>query len=173
MPRINSKAKGRRGELDTCKILNDRFGYGKKIFSPTPQSGAWGGGQNREKREDMSLEQRIALVSDIMTPTNFKFVIENKNYAEFDFWNLFNERSEINDWTDQVTTDADSVGKNPLLIMKFNRHQRISMTRQSTKKEKFIWYDSRGRDWYCLLFDDLLKLSDEYFYSKDTVIGEN
>lgn len=163
MPRINSKAKGNRGELECVKILTEKFGPG---FARVPSSGAWGGGQNRTLREDMSIEQKITLVSDIMTPPEFRFVLEHKNYADISFWDLFNESSPLIEWTEQVSNDAEFVGKDPMLIMKFDRHKRIVMTKENTEKTKFTWIDVKGVVWYCSWFEDLLTLSTEWFYNK-------
>lgn len=158
MAGINSKLKGNRGELECTKILNERFGKGKKVFARVPSSGAWGGGQNRSSREDMSLEQRITLVADIMTPPEFKFVLEHKNYESMNFWSLFNSSSEINSWIEQVQGDADFVGKKPMLIMKFNQKKRLAMIQEQRDNYVFEW-----KGWYCYWLTDLLKEHDDFF----------
>jgi len=160
---INSKQKGNRGELECVKILNERFEEGG--FARVPSSGAWGGGQNRELRENMSIEQKLTLVADIMTPPEFCYIIEHKSYAEIDFWELFNESSDLNKWAEQVSGDADFVGKDPMLIMKFNRHKRLVMIRHQTPHVKFIWFDAQGRDWYCSWLEDLLAAPNSLFFS--------
>ena len=162
MGKINSKKKGNRGELECVKLLTEVIGEG---FARVPSSGAWAGGQNRERREDMSIEQKLTLVADIMTPPSFKFVLEHKNYESIDFWDLFNEGSKLNEWTEQVSGDAEFVGKHPMLIMKFNRHKRIVMTRfDFDGMYRFRWYDNKEREWYCSWFEDTLKVDKESWF---------
>jgi len=159
---VNSKKKGNRGELECVKILTKRFGEG---FARVPSSGAWGGGQNRSKRENMSIEQKLTLVADIMTPPNFRFVLEHKNYEAASFWDLFNASSNFNEWTEQVVSDAQFVGKEPLLIMKFSRHQRIIMT-QLKIPFIFSWRDVAGRLWNCNYFDVILEEENKWWYNE-------
>ncbi|RLD62129.1 MAG: hypothetical protein DRJ01_06670 [Bacteroidetes bacterium] len=155
MPKINSKKKGNRGELDCVKLLNEALGEG---FARVPSSGAWGGGQNKEKRKDMSYEQKITLVADIMAPPKFNFVLEHKFYAEASFWDLFNDSSNLNEWIKQVEEDAEFVGKEPMLIVKYNRHKRIVLTKKLFKDYVFEW-----KGWYCGNFKELLK-NNRYFW---------
>lgn len=155
MAKINSKQKGNRNELECVKILTSRFGKG---FARVPSSGAWAGGANRSKREDMSLEQRITLVSDIMSPPNFNFTIEHKAYKEANFWELFNEGSNLKNWFKQCSEDAEFVGKSPMLVVKYNGKQRIAFVRETLEDYVF-----ETNSWYCLMFDDLLKLPDNFF----------
>ena len=163
MAKINSQRKGRSAERDVSKILNERFGDGKKVFSPTPSSGAWGGGQNRERRIDMSLEQKMTLVSDIMTPPDFRFILESKFYADISFWDLFNESSKLRDWIEQVVSDSSFVGKEPFLVMKFNRKPKIAMTKIDAPGKVFTFY-YKNESWHCYLFEDLLSFEREWWF---------
>lgn len=122
---INSKKKGNRGELELVHILEEKFGEGR--FKRTPSSGAWTGGKNREGCENLPWEAKITLVSDIITPSNFNFVIEHKFYADISFWELLSEKSNWSDWLNQVEGDANFVKKVPLLVIKYNRHDRIAL----------------------------------------------
>lgn len=120
---MNSKQKGKRGEGELVKILNDNFGDGR--FRRVPFSGAMTGGINRESNKNIDFKE--ALTADIITPANFKFVIEHKFYAEANFWDLFSEKSNWNEWLKQVEGDAEFVSKTPLLVIKYNRHKRIAL----------------------------------------------
>jgi len=122
---INSKKKGNRGELELVHILEEKFGVGR--FKRTHSSGAWTGGKNREGCENLPWEAKITLVSDLITPADFNFVIEHKFYADISFWELLSDKSNWNDWLNQVEGDADFVKKVPLLIIKYNRHDRIAL----------------------------------------------
>lgn len=159
MASVNSKNKGNRNENELAKILNERFGNGKKIFSRSPQSGAWGGGSNRELREDMDYQSKLTLASDIITPHNFKFIIEHKAYKQASFWDLFNSSSELNSWVKQVEDDSSWVDKEPMLIVKYNNKKRIVYIKQKIKGYVFEW-----NEWYCYWLDDLLKLDNKFFY---------
>jgi len=161
MAKINSKSKGNTGERECVKILNETLGDNKKVFSRVPSSGAWGGGQNRERRKDMSYEQKLTLVADIMAPTNFNFVLEHKFYKEASFWDLFNESSSPNEWIKQVSSDADFVEKKPMLIVKYNRHKRITFI-----KEKYDNYIFEWKGWYCYNFEELLKKERSFWFSE-------
>lgn len=161
LSKINSKAKGNAGELEFVKILKKRFN--SEAFSRVPSSGAWGGGQNRQKRDGMSIEQKLTLVADIMTPPEFKFVIEHKFYAEASFWDLFNDSSKFREWATQVSGDAKFVGKEPLLVMKFNRKGRIAMVRNMTVPNTVFDWFYNGDRWSCLKIEDFLELEDNFF----------
>lgn len=155
--RINSKQKGNTNEREFAKILNDRFGENK--FRRTPMSGAFVGGMNRGTGAFLTEEQKQAFASDIITPTNFKFILEHKAYAEMGFWDLFNESSPINEWIKQVEGDAEFVHKKPLIIAKFNNKKRIVFT-----KEKVGNYIFEFKGWYCLWLTDFLSLEDGFFF---------
>jgi len=158
MAKINSKKKGNRGELECVKILTENLGEG---FARVPSSGAWGGGQNRELRENMSYEQKLTLVADIMAPPNFNFVLEHKFYEEASFWDLFNESSNLNEWIKQVSSDADFVEKDPMLIVKFNRHKRIVFIREKYNDYIFEW-----KGWFCFNFQTLLDRDRSFWFSE-------
>lgn len=161
--KINSKKKGNRNELEFVKILNSTIGEGKNIFSRTPSSGAWGGGENRERREDMNIEAKISLVSDVITPIDFKFVLEHKAYNNVSFWDLFNKSSNFIDWTKQVESDAEFVNKLPMLIMKFDRKKRIVFI-----KDKFDYYIFEWNGWHCYWLNDLLeKQPKDYWFERN------
>jgi hypothetical protein len=121
----NSKKKGNRGENQLVHLLEEAFGEGQ--FKRTPSSGAYTGGKNREGAENLPWEAKITLVSDIITPSNFNFVIEHKFYAEANFWDLLSDKSNWNEWIKQVSEDAEFVRKIPMLIIKYNRHRRIAL----------------------------------------------
>ena len=119
MPKINSKNKGSRVELEVVKILEKRFGKGK--FRKVPSSGALVGGKNKEMSENLDISQKDTLASDIICPPNFSFSVEVKGRKEASFWDLFNKKAELNDWLNQVYEDAEFANKKPLLNIIENR----------------------------------------------------
>ena len=165
---INSKRKGSAAELELAHILNERFqGY---TFARSVQSGAYTGGFNQSRAEALTEEQRLVFSGDIRVPKNFKFTIEHKAYAEFDFWWLFNLKSELYNWYEQSATDARNVGKIPMLVVKINNHKRIAFIPTDVLPEPgdgvpmpIFFHNGRA----CYWFDDLLKLPDEYFFNVD------
>ncbi len=159
MPRINSKQKGNRVELEIVKILEKRFGEGK--FRRTPQSGSLVGGINKKKSENLDISQIDTLSSDIICPPTFRFVIEVKGRKEASFWDLFNESAELKQWLEQVETDASFVKKESMLIIKYNRKPLIVYTR--TCINKICKFTVMPTFWYCHLLEDLLKLPDSFW----------
>ena len=157
----NSKRKGAVGELELVHILCARFGEGR--FKRTPSSGAHTGGKNRELSKNLPWETKVTLVSDIITPLNFNFVIEHKFYADISFWELFSEKSNWNIWLQQVREDAAFVEKEPMLIVKYNRHERIVLIPQHCYPEQsqFIW---KGTS--VIELSKLLSLTDDFWFSE-------
>lgn len=173
----NSKKKGNRGENELAKMLCERFGEGS--FKRTPSSGAYTGGINREKAEYLPWEAKITLASDIITPSNFNFIIEHKFYQEVNFWNIFSEKSQWLEWMEQAQHDAEFVNKEPMVIVKYNRHPRLCILSapylMDKLKEfelsitpKLYWQPIKSAIAYAIvLLDDLLRLPDEFWFSKE------
>lgn len=178
---VNSKRKGNRGENQLVHILEEKFGEGK--FKRTPDSGAWTGGKNREGAENLPWEAKLTLVSDLITPATFNFVLEHKFYAEMDFWELMGKKSNWAEWIKQVEDDAAFVKKQPLLVIKYNRHDRIALIPYtylmdySIKKEDrdlelakhvnqelaktFVWHR-----YSVVTLDSLLSLPDDFWFTR-------
>lgn len=156
---VNGKKKGNRGELEAVHILNDRFGEG--VFARVPQSGAVTGGLNRGKVKNLSEDALTTLSGDIITPKNFKFSIEHKFYANSNFFDLFNEKSDLQNWFKQAEGDAAFVNKEPMLVVKYNGKQRLVFVK--VKLDKYV-FETKG--WYCLWFSDLLLLEDSFFFNE-------
>lgn len=166
---INSKKKGNRGELEFVHILCDRFGEGK--FKRTPSSGAYTGGKNREAAKNLPWEAKITLASDIITPANFRFIVEHKFYGEISFWELFSDKSNWNDWADQACGDAEFVNKQPLIVIKYNRHNRIALVNKNLLPQEnpirtwFIWPHNQI-DFAVVEAEELIKLPDDFWFEE-------
>lgn len=167
---INSKKKGNKGELELVHILNERFK--DYTFARTVSSGAYTGGMNQHRAETLTEDQRLVFSGDIRVPTNFKFVIEHKFYSEASFWDLFNKSSDLYAWYEQSETDAKNVGKEPLLIVKYNNHKRIVfinvefLVKSGIKNKKGITSVFIHENKACFWLEDVLKLDDEFFFDK-------
>ena len=169
---INSKKKGNNNENECKKILNERF-EGVTIFQRTPNSGAFVGGQNFYRKEQLNEEQNLLFVGDLYcNRKDFKFTIEHKAYAEASFWDLFNESSDLHSWMKQAEHDAESVGKQPMLIVKYNNKKRIVYLKKNyvdsldcSNLEAYAFFEHNG--WYCFWLEDLLKETDGFFFEEE------
>ena len=122
----------------------------------------------QELRKDLSEEAKITLVSDIIVPTDFRFIIEHKFYNEPNFWDLFNAGSALNEWLGQAERDASFVFKEPLVVVKYNNKKRICYL-----KEKIDCYIFEYKRWYCCWLEDLLTYPDEWWYGENQDMDED
>lgn len=102
-----SKSKGNTWERAISKLLSDNLGGN---FMRVPQSGAFVGGINSQRKEIMSEGQIKLLKGDIITPDHLPhMVIEAKNYGDFAFHQLWleNGSKQLNSWIEQVKTTID------------------------------------------------------------------
>lgn len=119
---MNSKRKGNSFERAIAKLFTARFGI---HFKRTPSSGAFVGGSNREKNQDLVEGAKMALSGDVsaMGDDSFAFSVELKSYSdEPKFHQIIQGESKILDkWLEQAEGDAAFVGKAPLLVFKLSR----------------------------------------------------
>lgn len=161
--RKNSKKKGSRGELELTKILNERFD-GIAIFHRTPNSGAFVGGQNFYRKQELNEEQNLLFVGDVYcNRKDLKFTIEHKFYEEPSFWDMFNASSDLHAWMAQAQHDADSVKKHPILIVKYNQKKRIAYIHEKPFNPIFT-----HNGWNCYWLEDLLKQPNSFFFENLT-----
>lgn len=164
---IQSKKKGNRGELELSHILNERFeGY---TFARSVQSGAYIGQSNAYRANSMTEEQKLVFAGDIRVPINFKFTIEHKAYAEASFWDLFNESSDLHSWMKQAEHDAESVGKQPMLIVKYNFHERIVFLVDLSSDfpiSSVFTTTFNNKKWSCFYLKELLKMPNSFFFEE-------
>jgi len=161
---INSKQKGNSFERIIAKVFSERF---NRSFARTVSSGAYTGGKNVKNAEVLSEEQLLIFASDIRCPKDFAFSIECKSYKALDFYDLFNESSNLFSWYEQSERDAKLLNKEPLLIVKTNQHKPIVFVEMdylikhpcSDKKPVFI-HKCKA----CFWLEDLLTFSDSFFF---------
>jgi hypothetical protein len=154
---INSKNKGSSWERAFCKILKERFPG--RDFSRVPTSGAFFGKSNKEKRSLAEDNVKEVLSGDVICPSEFKFSVECKSYAEISFWDLFNESSDLNSWIKQCSEDSEFVNKVPLLAVKINNHKPFVATTLNLPNQIFTY---KGFNFFKL--DDFLKFDDTTFF---------
>lgn len=120
---INSRAKGRRGEMMALQLIR---GWWKEIepeaeFARTPLSGGWQGRGSRGQ----SLRGEMRMSGDLMTTSrHFPFSVEVKNNPSWTIKRVLEGKSSVVwDWWQQCQTAAKESGLVPMLWIKRWREQ--------------------------------------------------
>jgi Holliday junction resolvase len=149
-PRVNGKRKGASYERQLAKKLNDRFNT--KDFSRTPGSGAFATTHN--------LPEHLKIHGDLITPENFKFVIEAKRGYDITLEDLWKPKSNFYKFISQAKRDGKESDKPWLLIYKKDRQKdmvvcehKFDIQERALVKVKYNIY----------LLEDILKLDDLSF----------
>ncbi|MDR0675739.1 MAG: hypothetical protein LBF97_01710 [Elusimicrobiota bacterium] len=158
---INSKRKGKTFEDVIAKKFSDRF---KLPFKRNFGSGMILGGKNFKNQESFTEEQKLMLVSDIMTPKIFKYSIECKSYNDISFHSFFSDKSILNDFLNQCCSDAIKLNKDPMLIIHLNNKPTLVMIPEKESIER-LYLTIKYKGFNMLLLDDLLQMPNEYFLS--------
>lgn len=164
-----AKSKGNSSERETCKILSECFGGN---FIRVPNSGAFLGGFNKFRKDNMDEYQKNTFKGDIITPENMKrLVIENKFYKDFPFHLLIrNEPLPILDkWIEQLLEPLD-LDDFPFLVMKFNRKGYFLAIRkkdiENFKIKNYISYMYKNEEFYIVDFIDFI------YENKDKILNK-
>jgi hypothetical protein len=153
--RINSKAKGGRFERKVCEMLNKKFNT--TDFCRTPGSGAFATTHN--------LPDHLKIYGDLITPKDFKFIIECKSgYNNEGIHSILNPSSELYRMIAQAERDSSKCFKNFLLIFGQDRKEPIVIT------DKFLPTPGYNcvihhpdKEYYMTSLKDLLEISDSFF----------
>ena len=95
-----AKQKGNAWERDVAKDLSESF---NENFIRVPNSGAYTGGANVFRIDQLTEQQKRMMDGDIMVPPCLsRYKIECKNYKAFDFHQLFNENKTLDKWIKQA-----------------------------------------------------------------------
>jgi hypothetical protein len=95
-----AKQKGNAWEREVAKDLSETF---NENFIRVPNSGAYTGGANVYRIDQLTEQQKRMMDGDIMVPPCLsRFKIECKNYKSFDFHQLFNENKTLDKWITQA-----------------------------------------------------------------------
>lgn len=95
-----AKQKGNAWERDVAKDLSETF---NENFIRVPNSGAYTGGANIFRIDQLTEQQKRMMDGDIMVPPCLsRYKIECKNYKAFDFHQLFNENKTLDKWIKQA-----------------------------------------------------------------------
>ena len=160
--RINSKAKGNRGELEIAKILTKRFG------KPFARVGVTSGARPKQVKLDGKATETFT--GDLIVPEGFRFSIEVKAVNKtIDFL----DRSALLDgFLEQAKTDAERIGKLPMLCWKRNRKGWIAaMHVKNMSKTGVPNYCVCYDRWFVMKLEALLELTpDEFWFeTKETL----
>lgn len=156
-----SKSKGASWERDLAKFLTTEFGA---PFIRTPNSGAFIGGQNFARRENLTEGQTRHSKGDIVPPDNWKhFNCEAKNYASFPFHRLlFNKPVPLlEEWLEQLMDAADPEDIN-ILYFKITRTGRFVVFENDisfTATRGLEYVDAKERKWTITEFDHFFELN--------------
>lgn len=162
------KRKGNAFESKIAKLLSASLPLS---FIRSPGSGARVGGVNFDKFGAMFGEDALKLFVADVVPTNekdtgynFKWSIECKSYASQDtFTSLVNGTAKMYGWFQESVVDAAKVGKQPMLIMKWNNTQTFVVVEKihaDAVKPSLIITPSTGEALAIYLFDDVINQQD-------------
>jgi len=146
--RINSKAKGSSAERELARLLTEHFG------TPFARVGVSSGA--RVKNTKLPNNAIGVMTGDLIVPEGFRFSIEVK--AVNVTVDLLDRSALLDKFLTQVSDDADSVGKIPMLCWKRNRKGWIVAFLPNDSLEQYYYpiYYSYYRGWMVCRLDELL-----------------
>ena len=161
-----SGQKGKRGERNIVKTLNDRFGsiLGKNagLFSRSVGSG------NRYGQKVVLSQNAMDIYSgDIVVPDGFNFVLESKNgYNDIDLCTAFVKgHKELDTFLKQVSDDAKRCGRKPMLIWKKDRKSPLAFLKTKDLPNRSFDYSMKYKEWTAISFEELLKSENHFFFT--------
>lgn len=162
---MNSKNKGNSYERKISNILSNKFKEflnEEKGFRRNPDSGSYFGGSNSKKISTHNLD--YAVFGDIICPKNFKYSLECKHYKTPPTFKaiISNKVTQWDTWIKQARLDAQSSGRLPLIIVKYNNVDDIAIVDNAiVELQEVFRYNSS----YVYKLDDILKLENSHFFS--------
>jgi len=159
--KIKGGRKGKRGELEACKIFTERFG---ESFIRTVGSG------NRWGTVDIPQYAKETFTADLCGPNNFLFCLEIKNGYDdkIDVGNLLESSNKtLNEFLKHLSAQAKDCNKKPMLCWKRNRKPWLVFLTIKDLKPYISKFPSRMSygNWMCVSLKHLLEiLPDEFFY---------
>lgn len=166
-----SKTKGSSFEREAAKYLSELY---QESFVRVPNSGAYIGGSNTHRKQNLSENQIKSFKGDIIPPDTWtKFNAEAKSYADFPFHQLLTGNCKVFDtWIEQLMAVADE-GDCNILLTKFNRKGRYVavQAKYTWVTDYFVYYSStKVGDWVFIEFDTFFENNKDLFkaYSGST-----
>ena len=116
-----SKVYGKGFEYEVRDIL--REATGDNSFERVPSSGAYFGGSNKIRAETARKDLVEIMSGDLICPPGWRWIVECKNHEDVPVHQLFLGKNSktIDEFLKQVSEDADTSNKEPLLVMKLRR----------------------------------------------------
>ncbi len=150
--KINSRSKGNSFESKICAILNSRFETTE--FARTPGSGAFA--------TTHSLPDYLKVYGDLITPINFRYIIEcKKGYNKSNINSLFNKSSEVWDFIKKAERDSINAKKDFIIIFQQDRQPIITITKKNIFPKLYNTIEFEEHE--INLLDDLLKQDNTLF----------
>lgn len=116
-----SKRLGNSFEYEIRDLL--REATGDNSFERVPSSGAYFGGANKVRAETARDDLVEIMSGDLICPRGWRWVVECKNQMDVPYHQLFlgDESKTVDEFLKQVSEDAKTTGKEPLLFMKLRK----------------------------------------------------
>jgi hypothetical protein len=149
------KIKGSTWEREVAKDLSTKY---KENFIRTVGSGAYVGGKNSTRKDNLTDSQIRHHKGDITPPDSFHYMnMECKSYSDFPFHLLLtNNCGKLDEWIKQVEECSDKMDLN-IIVFKINR------------KGKYIcvqWFPT-------IVTDNAVKYKDYYVFAYDQFFIDN
>jgi Holliday junction resolvase len=159
----NGCRKGKRVERDLVKVLNEKFNGG---FSRSV-----GSGNRWSQVKNLPQHAKETLTGDLCAPEGFRFVCESKGgYTNLDLDSALDGGIKaLDDFIEQVESDSKRCGKAPLLFWKRDRKPWLVFCKTAIIEGSYK-YSLIYRDYTCVPLKELLKLPNEFFYTKSDSI---
>ena len=147
-----AKQKGNVWEREVAKDLSEVF---DENFIRVPNSGAYTGGANFHRLDQLTESQKRMMNGDIMVPPCMSsFKIECKSYKTFDYHKCFTDNKTLNKWIQQAES-----GDNWFLVIKV------------TRKGSYILFPINLS--HCFRFKNFLRYTDKYIITSYTDFWKN
>jgi hypothetical protein len=150
---VNSRRKGSNFERTLAAQLNKLFDT--KEFARTPGSGAFA--------TTHELPAHLQIHGDLITPQNFKYVIEAKCGYNVDVDDFFRENSDLQKFIRQAKKEAKRAKKPWFLVYKKTRKDTLLFTEVEFPIASRIEV-SFNRNFYVYKWDEVLGLPKSHFF---------
>lgn len=142
-----SKRKGSAFETQIAKLLNAT--YHTEQFARTPGSGAWMGRSNSAKKSGVAQEAQDTLRGDLITPKEFPYIIECKNYEDSPVYHkiIQGPDAKLDGWLKEVEFDANEAGLEPMLWFKTTRKGAFVAVKTNRVSDVTFEYALKYRDY--------------------------
>jgi hypothetical protein len=155
------KAKGSGFEREVAKYLTDT--YGETFIRNISGSGAYVGGTNNFRKQNLTEAQIRHAKGDVVPPESFPlFNAECKFYGDFGFHQLLDSSTQLDTWLNQLMDAADPHDLN-ILFFKINRRgkyvavQAIHHWNLQCSHSRYL--SSRHGEWMIYSFENFFKLN--------------